>query len=302
MYEIYFGTEMFPIAPSAIKTQIDNKNKTIELMNEGEVNVLRNAGLTSFSFELLLPNVKYPFAVYLNGFKPAKYYITILEVLKENKKPFPLTISRVNPKGEVIDYTQKQVSIEEYSLTESVDNGLDVVASIELKEYKAYGTKTYPLPETSTKKEVKKERPAGKGSENVGKEYVIQSGDTLWSIAKKMYGDGSKWGAIFTANKKILDEAAKKHGKADSGNGHWIYTGTKITIPDASKTSTSKNSVDYNQGGSKSNPPFAILSANSNVVKARIQTWNEAYGYYMANSGKTKGWKIVDKSNKVITL
>jgi hypothetical protein len=37
-------------------------------------------------------------------------------------------------------------------------------------------------------------------------------------------------------------------------------------------------------------------------VKVNIQKWNEAYGYYYANGGKSKGWVIMDGSNRKISF
>lgn len=34
--------------------------------------------------------------------------------------------------------------------------------------------------------------------------HTVEIGDTLWEIAKKAYGDGSKYNAIFEANKPML--------------------------------------------------------------------------------------------------
>ena len=61
--------------------------------------------------------------------------------------------------------------------------------------------------------------------------YTIKKGDTLWMIAKKYYGSGVKYTVIYNANKELIESTAKKHGKSSSDNGHWIYPGTKITIP-----------------------------------------------------------------------
>jgi nucleoid-associated protein YgaU len=36
--------------------------------------------------------------------------------------------------------------------------------------------------------------------------YTVQSGDTLWKIAKEMYGDGSKYMKIFEANAGLLKD------------------------------------------------------------------------------------------------
>ena len=49
--------------------------------------------------------------------------------------------------------------------------------------------------------------------------YVIQKGDTLWKIAEKHYGNGSKYTAIVTANKEVIKDADK------------IFPGQKIRLP-----------------------------------------------------------------------
>ena len=63
------------------------------------------------------------------------------------------------------------------------------------------------------------------------KKHTIKKGDTLWSIAKKYYGSGTQWKKIYNENKTTIENAAKKHGKKSSSNGHWIYPGTVIKIP-----------------------------------------------------------------------
>ncbi|MBW2683790.1 MAG: peptidoglycan-binding protein LysM [Deltaproteobacteria bacterium] len=49
--------------------------------------------------------------------------------------------------------------------------------------------------------------------------YEIVSGDTLSGVAKKFYGDGSKYMRIFEANKEVIKDPDK------------IYVGQKIRIP-----------------------------------------------------------------------
>ncbi|MBU8902809.1 MAG: LysM peptidoglycan-binding domain-containing protein [Victivallales bacterium] len=39
------------------------------------------------------------------------------------------------------------------------------------------------------------------------KAYVVQKNDTLWSISKKLYQDGRKWGKIKAANTDILKDS-----------------------------------------------------------------------------------------------
>lgn len=71
------------------------------------------------------------------------------------------------------------------------------------------------------------------GSDSNGGSYQVVSGDNLWKIAKKHYGgSGSDWALIYEANKETIEAEAKKHKKSSSDNGHWIYPGTVLVIPE----------------------------------------------------------------------
>lgn len=77
--------------------------------------------------------------------------------------------------------------------------------------------------------------------------YTVKKGDTLFKIAKKFYGKGSYYTKIYNANKKVIESAAKKHGKKSSNKGKLIYPGTKLTIPSVSGSSgkSSNGKVTY---------------------------------------------------------
>lgn len=231
-YDVYFDKVLLPVAPSKIKTAIKNKNTTIELINEGEVNMLKDVGLTELSFGIILPNQRYPFARYLNGFKNAAYYLDVFENYKKSKKPFQLIISRTLPNGSVLFYTNLKVSLESYDIEDDVTEGFDTKVKITLRQYRDYGTKTAKVTTVAKKTTTTTtQRSSGSKANTSGTNYTIKSGDTLWNIAKKKLGNGSKWKSIYNANKSVIEAAAKKRGKASSSNGHWIYPGTVITIP-----------------------------------------------------------------------
>lgn len=147
MYDFYLGGVQLPVAPGELKISIANQNSTYVLIDQGEINLLKRAGLTEIEFECLLPQVRYPFAVYAGGFKPAVYYLAHLEQLKVSRKPFQFIVSRAMPDGRVLFSNNIKVSLEDYTITESAKNGFDVQVKIRLKQYKDFGTWTMAVKE-----------------------------------------------------------------------------------------------------------------------------------------------------------
>lgn len=78
------------------------------------------------------------------------------------------------------------------------------------------------------------EESVSSSAETAGATHTVVAGDTLWAIAKKYYGSGVKYTIIYNANAEVIEATAKAHGKSSSNNGHWIWPGTVLTIPDAS--------------------------------------------------------------------
>lgn len=204
MYSFYIDKVLLPVTPSKFTTKINNQNKTMKLINEGEINILKSPALTTVNFDCLLPNVKYPFAVYKSGFQKAKYYLDKFESLKLSKEPFQFIVSRTTPNGEYLSSTNIKMSLESYTIKEDSKQGFDVLVSIKLKQYKEYGTKTCTVSQSSlivTKPRAAKSSPEPK---NAPKTYTVQKGDCLWNIAKKFYGSGTKYKEIANANADII--------------------------------------------------------------------------------------------------
>ncbi|MCM1136323.1 MAG: hypothetical protein NC400_12210 [Clostridium sp.] len=145
MYDFYLDGVLLPVAPSELKMTINNQNDTYVLIDQGEINLLKRAGLTEIEFECLLPQVQYPFAVYVGGFKPAAYYLKKLEQLKVSCQPFQFIASRILPSGQVLFSNNIKVSLEDYTVSESADNGFDVQVKIRLKQYRDFGTQKVEL-------------------------------------------------------------------------------------------------------------------------------------------------------------
>ena len=64
-------------------------------------------------------------------------------------------------------------------------------------------------------------RPVGAGTASGARRYTVKAGDSLSRIAQREYGDGSKWRAIFEANRGTIDDP------------DLIHPGQELTIPPA---------------------------------------------------------------------
>lgn len=239
MYLVYIDDMLFPVAPSKIETKISNRNETIDLAVESEVNIIKAAGLTELSMDLRLPNRVYPFAVYPDGkYKAAKEYLDKLEALKTGRKSFTLIIMRNigNDTGSTFNTgnTSMQVTIEDYTVKEDAEEGIDFTVDINFKQYQPFGTKKVVFKKKSSGKATKKtkEKKRAKSTKKSGGTYTVKSGDCLTNIAKKKLGKASRWTEIYKLNKTTIENAAKKHGRKSSSNGHWIYPGTKLKLPE----------------------------------------------------------------------
>lgn len=191
-YYFYMDDVLLPVTPGALQLKINNNNKTITLINEGEVNVLKSAGLTDISFDSLLPNFNYPFNN--QDTQAIDIYLEKLEKLKTSKKPFIFSVSRVKPNGDYMYDTSMQVSLEDYTIKEDADKyGFDAMVSVKLKQYKEYKTKTLSTKTDSQGKTVATVTQNRASTKETPKTYTIKQGDTLWGIAKKNFNDGSKY-------------------------------------------------------------------------------------------------------------
>lgn len=122
-YKLYMAGTLMPITPSKVTVKINNQNKTMTLINGEEINILKAAGLSDVSFELVLPQVSYPFSN--GGAQSAAYYLSLFERLKVSKTPFQFILNRQKPGGGMFHYTNLTVGLETYISTHAPLAGRD---------------------------------------------------------------------------------------------------------------------------------------------------------------------------------
>ena len=220
-YTMYLGGVLMPITPSKVKVKINNQNETLTLINGEEINILKEPGLTDVSFDLLLPQVSYPFTN--GGAQSADYYLSLFERLKTSKQPFQFILNRSMPTGRRLFYTNLTVGMEDYQITDDAEEGFDITVTVSLKQYRHYGTKTVTIQpaftpaETPTATVEQPQRETSQAPQQTT--YTVKSGDCLWNIAKKYLGDGSRYNEIYELNKDKIT------------NPNLIYPNQVLTLP-----------------------------------------------------------------------
>lgn len=303
-YEFYMDKMLLPVTPSKVTTKIKNQNKTINLINEGEVNVIKAPGLTEISFDALLPMHEYPFAKYekisiknkkyvnkvkafasymlkteYSGFLYPNYYLDYLEKLKLSSIPFYFKIIR-DEHNEIFP-TELLVTLEEYSFVEDAKDGSDFTVSIKLKQHAEYGTKTKSFVQG---KGVKYNKGSNNRTESKDTSktqyYVVKKGDTMWAIAKKFLGDGSKcW------------NLAKLNGLK---NPNLIYVGQKLKIQDVKSSTASGAGYSVSAKTRRSTSSKKSSSSSSNSSSG---TSNKKSSSSKKNTSVTPQTVIVDPLN-----
>lgn len=215
-YEVYLRNILLPITPKSIKVTIPNNNSGIDLVNGEEYRVVKKGGLRDISFECLFPNFEYPFAQYVySEFRPPEYFIGQLRDMKEKKEAFQFILNRKLPNGEYFWSDNIRVVLEDFNITESSDNGFDVLVDIKLKECITHITTIVDENGSSSTKRDDESSPKPKEDTS----YSVKKGDSLWEIAKSHYGDGSKYTKILDANKSKIK------------NSNMIYPEQELVIP-----------------------------------------------------------------------
>lgn len=210
-YKIYLNSILFPVSPSLFEYTYKNNNKTILLADDSEINILKKAGLKEMYLELLLPNVSYPFANYIDSFLPADYFLEQLVTLKDEVITFTLT------KDTGYQGFSTSVTIEDYTVKEDASQGNDAILSLNLKEYKNYSTAIVSTTSTDTST-TQTSRPVTTTAIYIGCNIILNG-----QVYRDSYGNGG--GNTYTnlyGKVNFINEAGSHPYHITDLNGSWL--------------------------------------------------------------------------------
>lgn len=216
MYYMYMGRMQIPIPPPSMQTKIKNRNKTIELLETGEVNIIKSAGLSEISFRIMLPNSSYPFSQGVSGgfigsllgfgsSGQAPGLLNSLEQMKTSKQPFQFIVVRLKESGKFINLMNMKVTLEEYTIEEDADEGYDMYASVKLKKYVSWGAKKLVMSTDENGQQTA--TPQGQRSttgHTVPTSFTIGKNQTLAQAMKFALGSVQNLKAVKELNKIVI--------------------------------------------------------------------------------------------------
>jgi LysM repeat protein len=196
-----------PVKPTEFTVNVAHRNTVVNVIQLGDLNLIGKTGLREVSLSSFFPAKAYNFSNN-SDLKDPIACVNQLDKWRNSGKPVRVIIT---------DLLNMEATIESFSWGERDATG-DIYYTLALKEYRKIKNSTEESQEeTITTATTTRETKAPESSS--GETYTVKSGDSLWLIAKKFYGDGSKYTKIYNANAELLK------------NSDVIYAGQVLKIP-----------------------------------------------------------------------
>lgn len=199
-----------PVLPLSFKVKNGSKNDSMNIVGLGEIVIMQSRPALQFSFSSFFPAAKFP-GLQVSKITKPQTLIEKINTWKASKKPVHFIATACG-----VDI---YASIEDFSYSEEGGDPGTYQYSITLKEYREISVRQVKVDIPKAKATVKKEEPRVDNTVQP-KTYTVKSGDCLWNIAKKYYGNGAQYTKIYNANKGVI-----------GGNPNLIYPGQVLTIP-----------------------------------------------------------------------
>lgn len=199
----------FPMLPETISVKLANQFASYDVLSLGELRTPDGTALDAINWSGMLPGAKRKGAPYIREWQDPKAVYQWLEKLKaQDGKPV---------KAQLL-ITETPVNCDVYlsSFTATPSGGYgDISYSISLIQAKEIKVRQIGQ-EAAPAKSSAPARPSPPAAET----HTVASGDTLWKIAQKYYGNGTLYTRIYNANKGII-----------GSDPRLIRVGQVLTIP-----------------------------------------------------------------------
>ncbi|MCM1245491.1 MAG: LysM peptidoglycan-binding domain-containing protein [Roseburia sp.] len=215
---------VFSLLPETVRARYGVKSQSFDIISKGTIKVPKGTEVPEVSWEgeFFGGSRKNLAGVDTDNWKEPNSCVKILRNWMNDKTELTLIIS-----GTWINMDVKIVSFESKAHGGYGDISYSIVFE-RIRDLKIYNTKESDVGKKKKTKPRAKKKSGNTDSGGGAGTYTVRSGDTLCRIARKK---STTWQKLYSKNKAVIESAAKKHGRKSSDHGHWIWPGTKLTIP-----------------------------------------------------------------------
>jgi nucleoid-associated protein YgaU len=205
-----------PVLPGEIGASVGGDGSGHDVVGMGKINVIKDRELAEYTIESIFPAQRYPYVTAAELLEPRQYIDYIMRWW-ETKRPIRFVYT--GPTLEI----NTPASIESFEWKEKAGAPGDIEFSLKLKEYRFYAAqRVQPAASPSGGAVRISKAPPKRADDRVQpKTYTLAAGDTLWAVAQKALGDGSRWREIQKLN-GLSDAQLKK-----------LPVGMKLKLPAA---------------------------------------------------------------------
>lgn len=215
-YSVYFkyGSKKYklPVNPEEIKRSRGLSVEKYQVLGDGQVSVPAYCELEEVSFEAEFPSCGYQYTE-AGARMDADYYEKMFRKAQRNRKPIRFIAS-----NDITDDISMKVLVTKVESVEKAGEEGDKYISLTLLEYKGAGKRYVAVQTPAAPVKQVQDTPPENPAVAADKTHTVQSGDTLYGLARKYYGNGDLYPKIAAANPVIK-------------NPNLIYPGQVFTIP-----------------------------------------------------------------------
>lgn len=185
----------FPVNPSEISIRRDRSFETFPIMNLGEVDFPHGEKIKEISFSSFFPAESDLSYCRYNDIPDPQYAMNQINTWMSDRQPLRLRIDPTEVNVLVI--------LSSHNSTFRGSEPGDVYFDLTFRTWRDYQIRTVgELSDGGTATEAREDwKP-------VPQTYTVQTGDSLWKIAKLQLGSGSRWREIYDMNAEVIGNDA----------------------------------------------------------------------------------------------
>ncbi|GEA17491.1 LysM peptidoglycan-binding domain-containing protein [Moorella sp. E306M] len=187
----------FPINPERITAQTGSKIQTFEVIALGDIALPRGIVPTRFSWEGFFPGEARKNLPFIKSWRPPKEIIGDISAIRASGEKVRLLVTETPINHDCYIETFEHTWGGGYG---DAQYRIELVQARDLKVYTEAEWANRGAQQASAIVLAAATRPAPPPPRT----YTVKPGDTLWAIAKRTLGDGSRWREIYQANTAVI--------------------------------------------------------------------------------------------------